>query len=213
MIIQNIHFLPTNDAIKLTLQQDSIIYIIHKDLIKNENLSIMQKDKKVTILFIEVTSKNELFSKIFCESLAKETSDFYIETKTKKARINVDVLQKQTDSVKNSLNAAISGVASEVDNVYNLNPAFNIKGTPSKKRQIDVQANTAILTNLLVQLELAKITLRKETPLIQLIDSPILPLAKEKLGKLKSLVIGFLLAGFLSISYLVFGRLYKKMMQ
>ena len=132
-----------------------------------------------------MTSENEIFSKIFCESLARETSDFYIETKSKKSKINVDVLQKQVDSVKNALNGAITGVASEIDNVYNLNPAYNLKGAPSKRKQIDVQANTAILTNLVVQLELAKITLRKETPLIQLVDRPILPLGKEKFGKTK----------------------------
>ena len=171
----------------------------------------MQKDKKVTILSIEVTSENELFSKIFCESIAKETSDFYVETKSKKSKINVNVLQRQTDSVRNALSASINGVASEIDNVYNLNPALNIKGAPSKKKQIDVQANTAILTNLVVQLELAKITLRKETPLIQLIDSPILPLKKEKFGMLKSFILGGFLAGFLFILYLIFGRLYRKM--
>jgi hypothetical protein len=171
----------------------------------------MQKDKKVTILFVEVTSENELFSKIFCENLAKETSDFYIETKSKKAKINVSVLQKQVDSVKNALNGAITGIAYETDNVYNMNPALNIKGAPSKLMQVDVQANTAILTNLVVQLELAKITLRKETPLIQLIDRPILPLQKEKLGKLKSIILGGFLAGFLYILYLIFGRLYRKM--
>jgi len=94
--------------------------------------------------------------------------------------------------------------------VYNLNPAFNIKGATSKKMQIDVQSNTAILTNLVVQLELAKITLRKETPLIQLIDRPILPLTKEKFGKLKSLILGGFLAGFLTVLYLVFAQLFKK---
>jgi hypothetical protein len=171
----------------------------------------MQKDKKVSILSIEVTSENEFFSKIFCESLAKETSDFYIETKSKKAKINVDVLQRQVDSVKNALNVAITGVANETDNVYNLNPAFNIKVAPSKKKQIDVQANTAILTNLVVQLELAKITLRKETPLIQLIDIPMLPLEKERLSKLKSIILGGFLSGFLFILLLIFSRLYKNM--
>jgi hypothetical protein len=208
---KNIQFLPKADRSNFTLQQDSILQQIHKSLIDKEHLSIMQKDKKVTILSIEVTSENELFSKIFCESIAKETSDFYIETKSKKFKTNVNVLQKQTDSVRNELNTAITGVANETDNVYNLNPAFNIKGAPSKKKQIDVQANTAILTNLVVQLELAKITLRKETPLIQLIDRPILPLFKEKFGKLKSIFLGGFLSGFLFILYLIFGRLYKKM--
>jgi hypothetical protein len=209
--LKSIEFLPNADRSNFTLQQDSILQKIHTSLIDKEHLSIMQKDKKVTILSIEVTSENELFSKIFCESIAKETSDFYIETKSKKSKINVSVLQRQTDSVRNALNGAITGVANETDNVYNLNPAFNVKGAPSKKMQIDVQANTAILTNLVVQLELAKITLRKETPLIQLIDRPILPLQKEKFGKLKSIILGGFLAGFLYILYLIFGRLYRKM--
>ena len=210
--LKNIQILPNTDRSNFTLQQDSILQQIHKSLIDKEHLSIMQKDKKVTILSIEVTSENEVFSKIFCESIAKETSDFYIETKSKKSKINVSVLQRQTDSVRNALNGAITGVANETDNVYNLNPAFNIKGAPSKKKQIDVQANTAILTNLVVQLELAKITLRKETPLIQLIDRPILPLQKEKFGKLKSIFLGGFLSGFLFILYLIFGRLYRKML-
>ena len=209
--LKSVQFLPNADRSIFTLQQDSILQKIHTSLIDKEHLSIMQKDKKVTILSIEVTSENELFSKIFCESIAKETSDFYIETKSKKSKINVSVLQRQADSVRNELNGAIAGVANETDNVYNLNPAFNIKGAPSKKKQIDVQANTAILTNLVVQLELAKITLRKETPLIQLIDRPILPLQEEKFGKLKSIILGGFLSGFLYILYLIFGRLYRKM--
>ena len=207
--LNSIQFLPGADPAKFSIQQDSIIHEIHKNLIEKANLSIKQKDKKVTILFVEVNSENELFSKIFCENLAKETSNFYIETKSKKAKINVDVLQKQVDSVKHALNGAITGIAYETDNVYNMNPALNIKGAPSKKMQVDVQANTAILTNLVVQLELAKITLRKETPLIQLIDRPILPLQEEKFGFL-SIFFGGFLAGFLYIFYLLFGYLYKK---
>ena len=209
--LKNIQFLPNAERSNFTLQQDSILQKIHTSLIDKEHLTIMQKDKKVTILSIEVNSENELFSKIFCESIAKETSNFYIETKSKKAKINVNVLQRQTDSVRNALNGAITGVANETDNVYNLNPAFNVKGAPSKKMQIDVQANTAILTNLVVQLELAKITLRKETPLIQLIDRPILPLQKQKFGMLKSIILGGFLAGFMYILYLIFSLLYKKM--
>jgi len=209
--LRNIKFLPNTDRSKFSLQQDSILQLIHRRLIDKENLAILQKDKKVTILTIEVKSEDELFSKLFCENLAKETSDFYIETKSKKAKINADVLQKQVDSVRAELNGAIKGVAQETDNVYNLNPAYNIRATPSKKKQIDVQANTAIISNLVVQLELAKITLRKETPLIQLIDRPILPLEKLKLGKLKSLLIGILLSGLLTVLYLIFSKIYKNM--
>ena len=209
--LKKVQILPNSDRINFTLAQDSILQQIYLSLTAKEKLNIFQKDKKVTILSVEVNNENELFAKIFCENLAKVTSNFYIETKSKKARINVNVLQKETDSIRQTLNGAINKVANETDNVYNLNPALNIKGAPSKNKQIDVQANTAILTNLVVQLELAKITLRKETPLIQLIDSPILPLQKTKTSKLKSLFLGILIAGFLMSLFLIIKEIFKKM--
>ncbi len=208
--LANISFPVHADRTKFSLQQDSILQTISAGLTKN-NLTIAQKDKKVSIISLTVKTENELFSKLFCEQLLKETSDFYIETKSKKSRLNVDILQHQADSIRAELNSAITGVAAATDNVYNLNPAFNVKKTPSTRRQVDVQANTAILTQLVAQLELSKVSLRKETPLVQLIDRPILPLEKDKVGRLKSLILGGFLAGFLTVLYLVFGQLYKKM--
>ena len=177
-----------------------------------ENLDIIQKDKKVTIVAIEVNSEDELFSKIFCEAVANETSEFYIQTKSKKARMNTNILQKQADSVRSVLNNNITGVAREADNVFNLNPTLNVRSTNSKKIQVDVTANTEVLKQLIVQLELSKITLRKETPLIQLIDRPVLPLEKKKFGKLKSLVLGGILTGFFTVFYLIFKQLFKKIL-
>ena len=208
--LKNVVFLPNADRSNFSLQQDSILQTIFKSLTDLKSLTISQKDKKVSITSIEVISESEKFAKIFCENLAKETSEFYIETKSKKSRLNNEILQKQTDSIRSELNSAITGVATASDNVYNLNPALNVKRTPSTRRQVDVQANTAILTQLVAQLELSKVTLRKETPLIQVIDRPILPLQKEKVGKLKSLILGGFLAGFLTILFLIFSNLYKK---
>jgi hypothetical protein len=209
--LKNISFYPVIDRSKFSLQQDSIILKIYNSLINSKNLIIQQVDKKVTILSITVKSENELFSKLFCENLAFETSEFYIYTRSKKSKINTEVLKNQVDSVRLELNKAITGVASEADNVYNLNPSLNIKSTNSKKKQIDVQANTAILTNLVVQYELSKITLRKETPLIQLIDSPILPLEKKKSSKSFSVILGTIIGSFFTCLFYIFIRLYKKL--
>lgn len=210
--LANINFPSNMDRSTFSLLQDSILHTITKELKKN-NLKIVQKDKKVTIITLTVETENELFSKLFCDELLKETSDFYIVTKSKKARLNVDVLQHQADSIRAELNNAITGVAAASDNVYNLNPAFNVKSTPSRRKQVDVQANTEILKQLVAQLELSKVGLRKETPLVQLIDRPILPLEKEKPGKFISFILGGFLAGFLTVLYLVFGRLYKNIVE
>jgi len=208
-VIANISFPIHADRTKFSLKQDSILYSISLALIST-NLSILQKDKKASIISLTVKAPNELFSKFFCEQLLKETSDFYIETKSKKSRLNVDILQHQADSIRAELNGAITGVAAAGDNIYNLNPAYNVKKAPGTRRQVDVQANTAILTQLVAQLELSKVNLRKETPLVQLIDQPILPLEKIKVGKLNSIILGGFIAGFLIILYLTFIQFFKR---
>jgi hypothetical protein len=194
--LKDIQFLPNPNRNYFTRVHDSIFGEIFKDLSKN-SLTVAQKDKKIDIITMDVSTTNELFSKYFCEALAKRVGDFYIVTKTKKARANMTILQKQTDSIRGELNGAITGVAVANDNTFGLNPSLNVRRTPSARRQVDVQANTAILTELVKQTELAKVTLRKETPLIQVIDRPILPLKKEKVGKAIGILCGGILAGFL----------------
>lgn len=207
--LANIQFLPKPSRSYFTRSHDSILGVIYTDLSKN-SLSVAQKDKKVDIISIDVASTNELFSKYFCEALAKQVGEFYIDTKTKKARANMAILQKQTDSIRGELNGAITGVAVANDNTFGLNPALNVKRTPSARRQVDVQANTAILTELVKQSELAKVTLRKETPLIQVIDRPILPLEEVRFRKSKGILMGGFLAGFLAFLFVIVKRILSK---
>ena len=205
-----IQFLPDTKRKYFTREHDSILGVMYQDLSKT-GLSVGQKDKKISIITIDVNSTNELFSKYFTEALVKEVSDFYVTTKSKKARMNMDILERQTDSIRRELNGAITGVAVANDNTFMLNPALNVRRAPSARRQVDVQANTAILTELVKQTELAKVTLRKETPLIQVIDQPILPLKKEKFGKAKGIVLGGVLAGFLIVIVLLVRRILKQL--
>ncbi|KAF2081144.1 Wzz/FepE/Etk N-terminal domain-containing protein [Flavobacterium sharifuzzamanii] len=206
--LSNIQFLPNADRKDFTRAQDSIIGAIYGSLLKTD-LAVGQRDKKISIITIDVSSKDELFAKFFCEELAKQVGKFYVETKSRKARMNMSILERQVDSIRMELNGAITGVAIANDNTFNLNPALNVRRSPSVRRQVDVQANTAILTELVKQSELAKVTLRKETPLIQVIDRPILPLAKQRIGKIKGFIVGGVIVVFFTICFLVFRRILK----
>lgn len=208
--LKSITFLPNSDRAKFTRVQDSIFGVIYNNLFKNA-LTVDQKDKKVAIGTITLKGTNEYFSQQFTLALTKTVTDFYIETKSKRAKENMDILVRQTDSIRGELNGAITGVAVANDNTFGLNPALNVKRVPSARRQVDVQANTAILTEIVKQAELAKVTLRKETPLIQVIDQPILPLPKEKFGKAKGILLGAILAGFLTILGLIIRRIFKEL--
>jgi uncharacterized protein involved in exopolysaccharide biosynthesis len=205
---ERIQFTPDIDRATYTLQQDSVLGTFYNDLIKT-NLSIDKVDKKLSIILISVNSKSELFSKYFTEVLAKVVSDYYVQTKTAKASKNVRILQKQTDSVRVVLNMAISGVAASIDAAPNANPSLQVLHVPSQRKQVDVQANSAILNELVKNLELSKMSLLQQTPLIQVIDRPILPLDIEKTGKVKATVIGGFIAMLLAVFVLLLKRLWN----
>jgi len=206
--LSKIHFLPGADNSKFSLKQDSLLGEFCKALLLN-NLTVDKADKKLSIINVTVRSKNELFSKYFTEVLVDKVSQFYIETKTKKSVQNVSILQHQTDSVKRELNAAINGVASSADVNPNANPNRAILRVPAQHRQVDVQINTAILTEFEKNLEIAKVSLRNETPLIQIIDTPILPLEKEKIGLFKASVLGFLFGFLIAVIALTIKEIIK----
>jgi Chain length determinant protein len=209
--LKSIQFSPMTKRKYFSREHDSIMGKMYEDLSKN-SLTVAQKDKKISIISIDVKSENEAFAKAFSEILAKQVSDFYVDTKSKKARMNMAILQHQTDSIRAELNGAITGVAVANDNTFMLNPALNVNRAPSAKRQVDVQANTAILTELVKQTELAKVTLRKETPLIQVIDRPIMPLPKERLSKAKGILLGGILTGFLTVLGLIIRKVFKQIL-
>lgn len=192
----------------LSRKQDSLLNTIYKFII-DEELSIIQKDKKVQMFYLEIHSKNELFAKIFTETLASNVTKFYVESKIKKARANLAILEQQTDSVRKELNSALSGVAVATDQTFGLNPALNVRRISSAKQEVEVKMNTAILSELIKQQELARVSVRKQTPLLQIIDKPILPLKKDSNSKTKSSLIGGFLAGFIVIVFLVLRKYIK----
>lgn len=206
--LKDVRFLPNSNRARFTRTQDSILGIIHKRLITS-NMFVGKAETKLNIIALKVTSEDELFSKLFAEVLVKEVSDFYIETKTKKSVKNINILQHQTDSVRHALNAALSGVAISTDINPNMNPSRKVLNVPGQRRQVDVQANQALLNEYTRNLELSKMNLRKEMPLIQEIDRPILPLDVIRPSKTIAVLIGgFSLAG-ITILFFIVTRFFK----
>ena len=164
----------------LNYEQDSIFGKIYETIIDINNpvLKIAQLDKKNNLIYITVSSKSEKFAFFFTKSIANKTAEFYTETKIRKAANNVDILKKQADSIKLELNKAMNKVAIARDFTFNTNPSVNTQRAKITQGQAEVQVNTTILTSIMTNLELANITLRKETPLFQIVDKPELPLKK-----------------------------------
>jgi hypothetical protein len=177
---------------------DSLINSIHYKILLSQ-IKIEKKDKKVGIITLEFKDTDEYFAKLFLEKLSDFVIDYYISYKTKNASKNLNLLQNQADSLRELLNYSIEGEAQNND--LNINPLKQVLKVPSSKSRIDITANSTMYNEVVKQLAIAKISLLKETPLIQIIDKPIMPLAKVGFGKIMKFLIYFFVGAFLSISY------------
>ncbi|KIO78623.1 lipopolysaccharide biosynthesis protein [Pedobacter lusitanus] len=197
-----------SDSAHFTVKHDSIIGQIVKDL-NTRSLTVSKPDKKLSIIEVKVKSQDEAFAKAFAEQIVSNVNAFYVQTKTKKSLFNVNILQKQTDSVMAVMNHSIYSAASIIDATPNLNPSRQALRVPAQKSQFSAETNKAILIELVKNLEMSKIALRKEIPLIQIIDKPVLPLEKARLGKISGIVFGAVIGSFLIILVLIFRRIFK----
>ncbi len=193
---------------KFSLQHDSLISAIVIDL-KKYYLTVEKPDKKLSIISVKIKSDDQYFSKAFTDNLVNNVNAFYVQTKTKTSLQNVILLQHQLDSVRRTLNTSIGASAAAVDYNPNPNPELQVLKVPSQRRQVDVQSGIAIYSEVTKNLEIARGVLQRETPLIQVIDQPVLPLVNSNSGRAKGAIIGALLLTFFTIIYLLVMRLYR----
>jgi len=150
--------------------------------------------------------KDEVLAKTFNENLVSIVNNFYNKTKTLKTGLNMEILQRQADSIKMVLDTSIMMLAETDQSIPNPNPLTKVSLVPYQKAMIDVQANGAIYQELLKQLELAKVTHRNKMPLIQIIDKPDYPLESSKWKLLKTLVYGLIFGFSISVLFLSLRR-------
>ena len=189
---------------------DSILNEVVK-VIKEKYLIVDKPSRKTTILEIGFDHKDELLAKSFNENLVLIVNDFYNKTKTQKTGENLKILERQADSVKKVLDNSILVLAEKDQSIPNPNPLTKVSLVPYQKALIDVQANSAIYQEIVKQLELAKVSHRNKTPLIQIIDKPTLPLENSRLKLFECLVFGIFGGLFLSVLYYSLSRFYKSL--
>lgn len=201
-----VYFTGKEKKLGFSLAQDSFLAKLSEELIK-KNLQVVKMDKKLAIVAVTFTGKDEWFAKNFTQILTHNVTEFYVETKTGQMRRNVKMMEHKVDSVKQALEQAMYGVASEVDGNH-----FLVRGVakvPQVKKQLEIQVLSTMYGELIKNLELSRAMMAKDQPLIQLIDQPRFPLEKKKTSNLIASMGGSFLTFFLSVAYLLFSRWWK----
>lgn len=196
---------------ELTGVQDSLVNEIC-DLIRKQILVVSKPDKKEDIFVLEVTSTDETFAVGLANKLVDVTSKFYIATKVQMASRNLGLIEKEADSLRNLLNNRVYNTDDELDKTYNLNPTKQVGRSNYQKSQISLTVVTSAYAEVLKNLELARITLQRETPLFQIIDSPKSPLKMIKKSRLLGTIGGGILGAFLCMIILIVVKVFKNLM-
>lgn len=160
-----------------SVYQDSVLYVMY-DQIAKKNVSVDRLNKKGTIFKIVTVSQNQVFSKNFAERLLKETTTYYVNVKTSNAAANVKRLQARGDSLLRVLNAKSYNAASF--QILDPNVAFKSMSVPAEVSSRDKSIVFSIYAEVTKNLEMSRIALVSQTPVIQLLDVPKFPLMDDR---------------------------------
>ena len=185
-----------------SVYQDSVLYVMYEQIAK-KNVSVDRLNKKGSIFKIVTVSQNQVFSKNFAERLLKETTTYYVNVKTSTAAANVKRLQARGDSLLRVLNAKSYNAASF--QILDPNVAFKSMSVPAEVSSRDKSIVFSIYAEVTKNLEMSRIALVSQTPVIQLLDVPKFPLMDDRksylflgfAGLFAGLLVGFFLCLYL----------------
>ncbi len=199
-----------SDSKQLTFLEDSLLNDFYV-LISKKHLQI-SKQLKSGIINIEFKSRNEVFSKLYSEELIHAMEDFYIHNKTENDRLMVDVLDYKLDSVVTALHRAEDRLAHSKDVNKQVVKATGLLDEMRLRR--DVEILNVLYSEVIKNDEMAKFKLLINTPIVQIIDSPVLPLEDNEVNWWMGLLLGMLLGLFAGAGLIViYHRLTEKSKQ
>ena len=189
---------------QIDIKHDSIITMIWEKIIEDD-ISVEIKNDETDIIYLSFKSKEEKFAKLFSENLIDEMSSMYIEYQTKQSTNTIDFLQNRADSVFYELEQA----EEEFARVKDINQRI-IKAS-GRLKELQLMRSVEVLSTMYLELvkniEISKLTLLNQTPIIQVIDRPTLPLEDTKLSTFLVFFISFVLSFLISVFYFVFRKM------
>ena len=190
----------------LTQDNDSVSGDVWRSIIEDKLVVELQSDD-ANIINLSYTSVNGEFAKIFVEALIEQMSEMYITYQTAQASNTLSFLNNRADSVFIELEIAEEEFAKVKDiNQRIVKASGRLKELQLMRR---VEVLNAMYLEIVKNLELSKLTLLNQTPIIQIIDKPILPLEVETKSITALGLLGAFLGGFLSLFFFIFRKLFK----
>lgn len=191
--------------------QDSLLQQITKAIIKTQ-LQVARPDKKASFIEVKFKTRDEMLSQLFVQHLVNLATNRYIDSKISIKQQNVQMLERKADSLSSILNSRTYTAAASQQVLVDVNPGLRSAAVGAEITSRDKTIAATLYAEVVKNLEMARTMLSQATPAIQMVDQSSLPLPKERTGRLKSLIAGGFLLGFLTIVFLLIRRWWKNQM-
>lgn len=196
----------TPNATQLPRTEDSLLQKITEEIIGSD-LSVTKPDKKLSFFELSMVTRDERLSLLFSKRLLKNTTDFYVETKTRRINTNVMRLQAKADSLEAMLNNKTYSAANANRELLDANPVYSVPEASAEIRSRDKFMQATIYAKIIENLEISRTALIQETPTIQVVDDPDIPLKDNRIKLLVALAAGAFVGMALAAGIVL---LYKK---
>lgn len=180
--------------------RDSVLQLMHEKLI-DKQLSVTRLNKKGSIIQVQMLSPSQHFSKLFTERLYHETFRFYIGVKTGTSKSNIERLEQRADSLSRILNQRSYQAAGM--QILDANAAYRSSTVPVELTNREKVLVFELYAEVIKNLEIARIMLVNQTPVLQVLDRPAYPLKQDNWPWWKWILAGGTL-GFILVFALLF---------
>lgn len=167
--LKDVNFNNVQSLETLSLKQDSILNEIHSFIIKHA-LSADRLNKKGSIISVQVTATNSLFARLMTERVVSAAANLYLDIKTGTAQANIAKLQRRSDSLLVLLNQ--KSYVAAANQPLDINPGVKSAVVPLEIVSRDKTVLATLYAEVTKNLEVSKLILSQQTPVMQILDGP-----------------------------------------
>ncbi|MCB0396213.1 MAG: hypothetical protein KDD36_06150 [Flavobacteriales bacterium] len=208
--LQELQFPPMKTGAGLSRLQDSIMTQIHETL-ASDLLTIQKATSQSNIIEIYCRIEDPVFPKRICEEIISSISDFYTNNKTQKARETLRYVKYRSDSVERALASAELQLAKWEDSNRLVQKAEGFLKEVELRREVSIL--NIMYAEIIKNLEMSKMVLLDQTPVIQTIDVPVLPLEKKEWSSLVAMIVGMILGLMIGGSYIIIRKIVRDVLR